>query len=409
MTSAAVGQPQVGERRGVVEAPTGHGGEPLGEPPHRLVVGETYGGRLEPVATVDVDLVGSVDQHVGDAGLPEQRLERAGAEHVATQRFVDGEHGGVTDRTARCPQRLGHPMWGEVAGPVGEPLADAVDDLGLDLGDAHAASAAGVEAGEQLTGRGGERSATRPDRTQPEVEGLGQPALVGHGRDHRGADERGHPSRVGAATTDQQPDPARVGQRGHPPGRGGDTGDRRHDDEHDQRAPRDRLGHEVARAREVDDHGVVAAARRRQGLADRAGVEGRRRGGPPQHAQPVAARHRLSQGAPAQPAGRRAERVPPHARRVVEGEHPVAPGPQRVEVDDQRRPPGRRHLTQPAGQRRRPGATGTADDADQDALAAADLLEVGEQLGDQLGADGQLDDPLGADEQRVTERPRRHG
>ena len=128
----------------------------------------------------------------------------------------------------------------------------------------------------------------------------------------------------------------------------------------------------------------------------------------PEDAQAVAARHRLSQRAPAQPARRRAERVPPHAGRVVEGEHPVTPGPQRVEVDDQRRPPVGRDLAEPAGQCRRPGAAGPSHDADQDALAAAHLLEVGEQLGDQLGADGQLDDPLGADEQRVAERPGRH-
>ena len=41
-------------------------------------------------AVVDVDVVGAVDQHVGDAGPPEQRFERAGTQHVAAEGVMDG-------------------------------------------------------------------------------------------------------------------------------------------------------------------------------------------------------------------------------------------------------------------------------------------------------------------------------
>ena len=109
-----------------------------------------------------------------------------------------------------------------------------------------------------------------------------------------------------------------------------------------------------------------------------------------------------------EPARRRAERVPPHAGRLVQGEHPVTARTQRIEVDDERRPPVGRDLAEPAGQCRRPGAAGPSHDADQDAVAAARLLEVGEQLSDQVGTGRQLDHPLGADQQRVAERPGRH-
>ena len=65
---------------------------------------------LQPGAPVDVDLVGAVDQHVGDAGHPQQRLERTGTDHVPPQRVVDGEHrASPTGRPGRA-QRLRHPL-----------------------------------------------------------------------------------------------------------------------------------------------------------------------------------------------------------------------------------------------------------------------------------------------------------
>ena len=77
--------PDVGVRRGVVEAATGRRGEPLGQAADGGVVGEGDGGALEPLAAVEVDLIGTVDQDVGDAGQAQQRLQRAGADDVAAQ------------------------------------------------------------------------------------------------------------------------------------------------------------------------------------------------------------------------------------------------------------------------------------------------------------------------------------
>ena len=181
MQAAAVGQPEVDERRRVVEPPPAQRGQPLGQPAYGVVVGEPHRRRLEAVAAVDEDLVRAVDQDVGDAGQPEQRLERPGAEHVAAQRLVDREHGRVADRAAGLAQRLGHPVRGQLAGPVGQPLADPVDDLRLDLRDrGHAATADGASRPSTSRAARGQRTAPRAHRAQPEVERLGQPALVGH-------------------------------------------------------------------------------------------------------------------------------------------------------------------------------------------------------------------------------------
>ena len=87
-------------------------------------------GALQPGAPVEVDLVGTVDQHVGHARQPQQRLERTGADDVAAQRLVDREHGGVADRAAGAPQGGGDPVRGERPGLAGQPVADQVDQVG---------------------------------------------------------------------------------------------------------------------------------------------------------------------------------------------------------------------------------------------------------------------------------------
>ena len=62
-------------------------------------------------------------------------------------------------------------------------------------------------------------------------------------------------------------------------------------------------------------------------------------------AYPVPAGDRLAQRSTAQPARGRAERVPADPGSVLQGEHPVAPGTPRVEVDHEGGTPGRRDLT----------------------------------------------------------------
>src|SRR5918995_378996 len=47
---------------------------------------------------LDPDLVGAVDEHVGDVGQPEQVLQRSGPEHVTSEQVVHGQHRRVADR-----------------------------------------------------------------------------------------------------------------------------------------------------------------------------------------------------------------------------------------------------------------------------------------------------------------------
>jgi hypothetical protein len=84
MEAGAVAQPDVDVRGGVVEATPAGGGQTLGEAAYRLLVGEADLGPLEACATVDVDLVGTVDEHVGHAGQPQERLEGPRTDHVAS-------------------------------------------------------------------------------------------------------------------------------------------------------------------------------------------------------------------------------------------------------------------------------------------------------------------------------------
>ena len=110
------GQSYVGVRRRVVETASAGGDQPLREPSYGVLGRRADVGPLQPGPAVDVDLVGTVDQHVGDARLPQQRIQRPGADHLAAQRLVDREHGRVADRTAGAAQRLGDPVRRQLAG-----------------------------------------------------------------------------------------------------------------------------------------------------------------------------------------------------------------------------------------------------------------------------------------------------
>jgi len=56
------------------------------------IVAETYFGQLKTSAAINPDLCGPVHEHVGDAGLAQQRLERAGADQFVAQRLDGGQH-----------------------------------------------------------------------------------------------------------------------------------------------------------------------------------------------------------------------------------------------------------------------------------------------------------------------------
>ena len=80
-------------------------------------------GQLEALAPVDVDRIGPVDEHVGDTGQPEQRLERAGAQHVLAEQVVHGQHRRVADRAALVAQRAGDHLRCQRRAAAGELLA----------------------------------------------------------------------------------------------------------------------------------------------------------------------------------------------------------------------------------------------------------------------------------------------
>ena len=138
--AGAVGQPHVGVRGRVVEPPAGRGRPAAGRagaPPRRRGTGRRVRSSPSPRSTQTS--CGAVDQDVGDAGQAQQRLERSGAEHVAPQLVVHGQHRRVAHRRARRPQRLGHPVRGEVTGRGREPSRTSSSTaLGTGVADAGA-------------------------------------------------------------------------------------------------------------------------------------------------------------------------------------------------------------------------------------------------------------------------------
>ena len=80
--AAAVLQPGIADRAGFVDPPADAGDDPLRDVHDVLIVAELNVRELELAAPLDVDLLGPVDHDVGDALVPEQRLERPEADHV---------------------------------------------------------------------------------------------------------------------------------------------------------------------------------------------------------------------------------------------------------------------------------------------------------------------------------------
>ena len=80
--AASVGQARVDHRRGLVDAPPDLGDDAVDDPQQVGVVEEGRLGLLDPAGPLDVDLVGAVDHHLGDARVLEVGLERPVAEDV---------------------------------------------------------------------------------------------------------------------------------------------------------------------------------------------------------------------------------------------------------------------------------------------------------------------------------------
>ena len=115
--------------RGVVEPATGRGGEALREAAYGGVVGEPHPGELQAGTAVEPHLLRPVDEYVGHAGHPQQRLQGSGADDVPVQRVVHGQDGGVPDGPALLAQRPGDQLGGQWRGVAGQALAHAVEQL----------------------------------------------------------------------------------------------------------------------------------------------------------------------------------------------------------------------------------------------------------------------------------------
>ena len=109
MQARALGHPRIDEGSGLVKAPTGSCGEPLGEAnalgPRHVETGHP----LEAGAAIDPDIAAGIDQDVGHRGIADERLQRPQTAHLIVQRtdqrqeFVGAQHDplgtqGVGDR-----------------------------------------------------------------------------------------------------------------------------------------------------------------------------------------------------------------------------------------------------------------------------------------------------------------------
>ena len=316
-----------------------------------------------PAPAVDADLVRAVDQHVGDARQPQQRLERAGAEHVAAQRLVDGEHGGVADRPpgARAAPRA--TRCGVSAAAARGPAARAPRRraAGSRLGDGSrraggVPSSAGGRARSPRPGRAG-RVATRTGPS-PRSIASASPRWSAIARDDRRTREpRSAPRRLDAAARARPAAaaPGSASRRAQAHGRG-DARQRVGTTTTSElvAACHDLVGQRVRGAGQVDDDRVVArgarpraprALRRPAGAGSRPGVPGEHRRAPSRRGsasrRDAGARAGRWSG-PARPTGRRRRsrgRAPGRPRARAGRRRPRTAGPVR-----------RRDLPQRAGE-----------------------------------------------------------
>ena len=109
-------------RTGFVDAAADRGGDALGDVDDVGVVAEFLRCQFQPAMALDVNLIWSVDQNVGDCLVGQQRFDRADAEHVVEQ---------LVDHLCLFLR--------------GDADAVAVDQLGHDALDVHANLVAGLE------------------------------------------------------------------------------------------------------------------------------------------------------------------------------------------------------------------------------------------------------------------------
>ena len=275
--------------------------------------------------------------------------------------------------------------------------------------------AAQSTAGPSTSRRGpAERTAAGAHRPQPEVDGLGEAALVGHraraparrgaGRPRRGSSPR-------PRTTSREPGP--VGQAGAHAGPRRDPGDGRHDHDQQPVAPRHHLvDQRVAPPRQVDAPrcrgraGPPTAPRGPRTACERAAAARRTRSAP---------RGRRGAAAPRAATARSSRPVVWHSasqRTPSRSSRPSTrstPGPERVEVDHHAGPAGA--ATWPSAQANvvAPAPPEPPTTPTRTPRRGRPSPRSVSSSTSQLAPTRQLDDALGADGERVAEQPGRHG
>ena len=83
--AAAVRQPEIGHRRPGVDPAADARGDALDDPHDVVGIAEAHIRAFEPAEPLDVHLVRSVDEHVTDGGVREQRRQRAHADRFVRQ------------------------------------------------------------------------------------------------------------------------------------------------------------------------------------------------------------------------------------------------------------------------------------------------------------------------------------
>src|SRR5207253_8449927 len=83
--AAAILQTRVANRAGLVDAAADTTDDPIADIEQMGVVLERHRSKLDLAGALDIDLLGPVDHDVGDALVPEQRLEGTEAHHVVDE------------------------------------------------------------------------------------------------------------------------------------------------------------------------------------------------------------------------------------------------------------------------------------------------------------------------------------
>ena len=73
----------IGER--LVDPPAHAGGDPLDDPHQVVDVAETHAGLFQASETLDIDLIGAIDEDVGHGRIGHQRRQRADAQRLLQQ------------------------------------------------------------------------------------------------------------------------------------------------------------------------------------------------------------------------------------------------------------------------------------------------------------------------------------